>query len=140
MSFYYIRIEESSMGPTHTMRDSEPIPDTIIILYYFCRQELMETKYRNQNQERANMDLNPQWHIKFEYTRCIVFCRQGNSVKLKGSKDRHQNQRQPILLLLMEPHQVHIVSLLHKCRGPRSIPCLFSGRWFRLSLVPVGTG
>lgn len=56
-----------------------------------------------------------------------IVARQGSTVRGMGSKDRQQSQRQPLLLLLVVPHEDLHAQLLHMCKGPKSIPCVLSG-------------
>lgn len=57
----------------------------------------------------------------------------GSPVWGKGSHGRQQNQRQPQIRLLGEPHEDQAAHLLQMCRGPRSSPCTLFGWWFSLS-------
>ena len=57
---------------------------------------------------------------------------QGSSVMGKGSKGRHQSQRQPLLLLLGVPHEAQAAHLLQIRRGPSFVPSMLFGWWFSL--------
>ena len=56
-----------------------------------------------------------------------IVSQSSSPVREKGSKGRQQSQRQPLLLLLGDTHEVQDANLLHMYRELRSIPCMFSG-------------
>lgn len=73
-------------------------------------------------------------HTYMSYKRCVFFLlRLEKAAQLVGGDPKAGNsQRQPLLLLFQVPYEGQAAHVLHMCRWPRSVTCMFSGWWVNL--------